>query len=124
MAHYLENPVKCHLWQKNNLILEDLNKEVVFELLNIFVDDSHNVRKLLKCKQCEQLYFYEFYEEIDWQNSNDRQYHTFIPVASQVLVNRMSKMTSLDLLQYMPRLQYEFIDDNSQSSVSWIGRNQ
>ena len=54
-------PTQCHLWQTENFSSQDLSLEN-FELLETFADDSHFWRYLLKCKECGQLYFYEFYE--------------------------------------------------------------
>jgi hypothetical protein len=52
-------------------------------LLDTYADDSHLSRRLLKCRECAQLYFFEFYEEIDWLDSKDPQYVTYIPVETR-----------------------------------------
>jgi hypothetical protein len=68
-------PTQCALWKKPELI--DEPRQNRFELLETFVDESHLSRELLRCKECGQLYFFEFYEEIDWEDGNDPQFlHT------------------------------------------------
>jgi len=81
----------CHLWNKADISPEELRQDLSME--QVYEDDSHLMRRLMKCKKCGQLYFYEFYEEIDWSEGNDPQYRTWIPVddpASAVALNRLS----------------------------------
>src|SRR5262245_35598944 len=60
----MKAPIQCAFWEKPELVNEP-NRWDRFELLETFVDDSHEFRHLLKCKECGQLYFFEFYEWID-----------------------------------------------------------
>jgi hypothetical protein len=60
----MKAPIQCALWEKPEL-LDEPNHRDRFELLETFVDESHEFRDLLKCKECGQPYFYEFYEWID-----------------------------------------------------------
>lgn len=69
----MNKPIKCHLWQKEELTEQDLYTGNSFELLRTFADENHLSRCLLKRKDCGRLYFYEFYEEIDWKQGNDPQ---------------------------------------------------
>lgn len=118
----LKEPVQCHLWQKEDLTSEDLDSPTAFESLCTFVDDSHMTRMLLRCKQCGQLYFYEFYEVIDWKEGNDSQYRTYFPIESEKTAEEMSKMTPIGLLLYFPRLQDDFPEEAEHPSVRWIGK--
>lgn len=114
--------IKCHLWNKDKPTKEDIDLKSNFELLHTFVHDSHLWRYLLKCKECGQLYFYEFYEEIDWDKGNDPQYTTFIPVASEDEAKKMAEKSPLELLQFSPRLQQDWPSDAEKSTIRWIGK--
>ncbi len=54
-----------------------------FELINTYIYESHWWRYLLKCRECGQLYFFEFSEEIDWEKGEDPQYSAYIPVETR-----------------------------------------
>ena len=116
----MKQPAQCHLQQKENLTNEDINVKNNFELLHTFEDESHLWRYLLKCKDCGQLYFYEFYEEIDWKEGNDPQYRTFIPIESKEEAENMAKMKSFELLKISPRLQYDWPANADKSKIYWI----
>ena len=74
-----------------------------FELLETFVDESHLSRDLLKCKECGQLYFAEFYEEIDWEDGDDPQFWTYIPVQTGVEIEMLKRASPPKLLEYLPQ---------------------
>ena len=65
-------PVRCYLWLNADLTPASLAPET-FTVLATYLDESHHIRKLLQCRECGQLYFYAFTEEIDWQGGNDPQ---------------------------------------------------
>jgi len=113
--------LKCHLWQKDNITNADLDRDT-FELVKTLVDSSHLDRSILKCKQCGQLYFFEFYEEIDWEKGNDPQYSTWVPIESDEQAEKMSKMSPIELLQFSPRLQKDFPSDADKPTFKWIGK--
>jgi hypothetical protein len=73
------NPT-CHLFTVPKLTIEILNANT-FERVGTFIDDSHLMRRLLRCKECGQIYFYEFREEIDWLHGEDPQYRTYIALS-------------------------------------------
>ena len=112
-------PEQCHLWKEEN-IKEDRNISDEFEILNTFVDDSHLIRRLLKCKNCNQLYFYEFYEEIDWVNGNDPQYRTWIPIKTKNDAKKLSALLVIELLEFFPRLQSDWPADAEKPEFKWI----
>lgn len=115
-------PTKCHLWNKEELTEEDIIPRNNFELLKTYVDESHLWRYLLKCKDCGQLYFYEFYEEIDWKEGKDPQYTTLIPVASDEEAKKMAELSTIEILKFSPRLQSDFPSNAEKTKVHWIGK--
>ena len=94
----ISSSTSCHLWNKPDLSSEDLIQDLVIE--EIYTDDSHLMRKLLKCKECGQLYFYEFYEEIDWQEGNDPQYRTWIPVEDAESARALNNLSVFGILEF------------------------
>lgn len=101
-------PLNCHIWNKPDLTIEELNNST--EVLKTYTDESHLIRRLLKCNKCGQLYFYEFYEEIDWSGGNDPQYRTWIPVDDETSAEVLSKMSPLHILNY-PSVRYDWPSD-------------
>ena len=67
-----------HLWKTRNLSIDQLRGS--FECVKTFEEESHLTRRMLRCKECGHVYFYEFYEEVDWSEGKDAQYITWIPV--------------------------------------------
>lgn len=114
-------PIQCQLWQKENLTKEDLHD---FEVMRTYVDESHFMRYLLKCKECGQLYFYEFYETIDWENGNDPQYKTFIPVDSEDEAKKRSEASLFDIFEFSPCIRSDWPSDIVEPRVRWVGRNR
>ena len=98
----------------------DLNNN--FFRLKVYEDESHLIRALYKCKDCQQLYFYEFYEEIDWIEGKDPQYRTLIPVSSEDEADNMNKLTSIELLRFFPRIQSDWPSNAIAPEVKWVGK--
>jgi hypothetical protein len=117
----IPTPAQCHLWLKEDLSPADLDG-TTFERLHTYDDDSHLNRRLLRCTDCGQLYFYEFYEEIDHDNSEDPQYRTYIPVTDEADAAKLAKMWPFELLTFTPRLQRDFPREAKHPSVCWIGK--
>ena len=88
----------CHLWNKTDLTAEDLRQDLENE--KIYYDESHLMRRLMKCKKCGQLYFYEFYEEIDYQEGNDPQYRTWIPVDDVTSAQSLNTLSVFEILKF------------------------
>ena len=88
-------PGNCHLMDLSGLNAQDITGPM--ETVKAYQDESHLIRMLYRCPRCGQLYFYEFYEEIDWVDSEDPQWRTMIPVADE---------TSGDLLNRMPPMSF------------------
>src|SRR4051812_8800903 len=113
----MKSPTQCVLWEKPELISEPKNKR--FELIETFVDESHLWRHLLKCRECGQLYFFEFYEEIDWEGGDDPQYSTYIPVATDEEIATLKNGPPHGLLGYLPQLRKDFPKGAKTSKVYW-----
>lgn len=115
----MKAPTQCVLWEHP----ERIEMPEQFEHLATYEDDSHLIRRLLKCRECGQCYFYEFYEEIDWENGNDPQYRTYIPVETEEEIEELKKSSSFELLRFTPRLQRDFPKEADKPSKScWIGK--
>ena len=113
-------PTQCHIWQykKFSKALGDSLHEQ-FDRVKEYLDESHDIRRLLKCRKCGQLYYYSFYEEIDWANGNDPQYRTWIPVASKQDAEALSGYSPLGILEFFPRLQSDWPSDAERPRVYW-----
>jgi hypothetical protein len=115
----MKSPIQCAFWENPNLVVAP--QEQGFELLDTYEDDSHWMRTLLKCRECGQLYFYEFYEVVDWKNGNDCQYPTYIPVETNVEIETLRQTTYWELLKFYPRLQ-KYYPDDGKPVARWIGK--
>ena len=76
----MKKPTRCALWEHAEILLDQQKQQDFFGRIDTYVDESHLMPDLLKCRECGQLYFFEFYERIDWEDGNDPQYLTYIPV--------------------------------------------
>lgn len=108
----MKKPIQCHLWQKEKLNKDDLT----FDTVKMLTESSHLDRGILKCKQCGQLYFYEFYEYVNFGISDDKMYTTYIPIEEKD-VQELENNSPLELLDKAPRLQWD--DDDK---IHWIGK--
>jgi hypothetical protein len=98
-------------WEHPELLLEPGKLKDLFERIETYVDDDHLVRSLLKCRECGAFYFHEFYEWIDWEDGNDPQYSTYIPVETDEEINALKTASPFGLLGFSPRLQRDFPKD-------------
>jgi len=100
----MQEPVNCHLWQKAGLVSGDFD----FESVETYYESSHFDRKLLRCKRCGQLYYYEYYEIVNFAGGgDDQQYCTYIPVRTKEEIEMLNGMNSFELLMVIPRLQFD-----------------
>ncbi len=114
----LPAPTQCELWEQPDLVTTPRGR---FETVESFTEESHLKRALLKCRECGQLYFYEFYERVDWDDGDDAQYSTYVPLPEPGEAARMKELTIFELLKYSPRLQWDH-PTGKPSTVSWIGK--
>jgi hypothetical protein len=91
-------PKQCHLWNDKELTRVTITKSLV--LVKKYEDDSHLIRNLLRCRECGQLYFHEFYEIVDWTDGNDAQYTTWIPVEDVESADHLNALSPMELLRY------------------------
>jgi len=117
MARTLRPPTQCVLWQKPELVAPLSER---FEVLENFVESSHLDRALLKCRECGQLYFYEFNETIDWDGGDDAQHLTYIPVQTREEAEALKEASDLSL--FSPRLKRDHPTGTKAETVRWIGK--
>jgi hypothetical protein len=113
----LPMPTRCVLWQQPDLVTAPRGR---FETVETYTHASHLYRALVKCCECGQLYFYEFYERVDWDDGDDAQYSTYIPVPEPAEAARMKDLNVYELTIYTPRLQWDH-PTGKPPSVRWIG---
>lgn len=115
----MSSDIQCHLYTKT-LTKDDIVRiHTFFQKIKLYVQESHLFRYVLKCDECGQLYFYEFKEEIDWDEGNDTQYNTYIPVATLEDADTLSEMDSFKLLTIFPRLQYD-TGKGTKGDIVWV----
>ena len=115
----MTEPTQCALWLKPELA-EPLKDR--FSLVETYVEEAHWWRYLLECRVCGQLYFFEFYEQIDWEGGDDPQYTTFVPVDGPEEIEQLKACAPFELLQFAPRLQKDFPKGATRSTFGWVGR--
>lgn len=90
-----------------------------FKEVKSLVEETHLFRRILKCNECGQIYFYLFYETVDWERGNDPQYTIFIPVRNMKEAEELNMKTLFELTCTVPRLQFNFVRDDTRS-IEWI----
>jgi len=91
-----------------------------FICLKILADECHLFRYILKCKRCGQIYFFEFYEVIDWVAGNDPQYSTYIPISTIKEAEKLNTKSSFELCYVTPRLQDDWGAKDTVKNVKWV----
>ena len=71
----------------------------------------------LQCRECGQLYFHEWYEWVDWEHGNDKQYTTLIPVQTPEQIAALKASNIFMLLRFFPRLQWD------RGTPQWVGKD-
>lgn len=117
----MKKPTQCIFWKKPKLIKEGTIKDR-FELIETYVKESHWWRYLLKCRECGQLYFFEFYEEIDWLNGNDPQYCTYVPVEMAKEIKALKESDIWSIHAFVPRLLADWPRDAKRYKIHWVGK--
>ena len=93
----------CHLWRTDTVPKDELDK---LEEVETFLEDSHLMRRVKRCHDCGQFYFYEFYEEIDYTQGDDPQWRALIPVQSIAEARELAKGDVLHMTKRTPRIQW------------------
>jgi hypothetical protein len=121
MQHHFVEPRQCHYWHSPELVRHAPMKEG-FELIETYADESHLLRYLLKCRECGQLYFFEFYEWIDWDKGNDPQYSKYIPVSTVEEAAILAGLNQSELQQASPSLCIDFPSNVEAPIIYWSGK--
>jgi hypothetical protein len=121
MQRRFAEPAQCVYWRDAELVRAAPMKDG-FELIETYADESHLKRYLLKCRECGQLYFFEFYEWVDWENGNDPQYSKYIPVPTVDDAQMLRKATQAELLLFSPSLNIDFPKDADAPKIYWAGK--
>ncbi len=111
----LKHPTQCVLWENPSRIGAKFSD--IFEEVETYEDSSHLTRSLYKCRECGQLYFFEWYEWVDWEKGNDKMYSTLVPVETREDGEGLSRTTIYTLLTYIPRLQWDG------GTPAWVGKS-
>ena len=111
---HLRHPIQCALWEHPDRLSGKFAE--TFEKTESYEASSHLIRWLYKCRECGQLYFYEWYESVDWDEGDDKMYTTLIPVQMED-VEALKGADIFDLMRYFPRLHL----DGGQPT--WIGKD-
>jgi hypothetical protein len=119
--HQFRKPEQCVYWNDPESVRRVPMKDF-FELIDTYASESHLRRYLLKCRECGQLYFFEFYESIDWENGNDPQYSKFIPVATMDDAEMLKNASPGELPRFSPSLNIDFPKDAEAPTVYWVGK--
>jgi hypothetical protein len=109
----LRPPIQCVLWEHPDRVKAKFAEG--FDEIESYEDGSHLTRSLYKCRECGQLYFYEWYEWVDWKQGNDKMYTTLIPV-QQEDVEALKDTDSFNLMRYFPRLHLD-------GRPTWVGKD-
>lgn len=107
-----KSKINCHLLDKEQLIEKDLSNN--FIKVKTFMETNHLERSLLQCKECRQYYYYEFNEQVDLVDGDDKIYSTYFPIdPSQTDI--LNKINSFELLSITPRINW-----NPDNKIFWV----
>jgi hypothetical protein len=111
---YLQKPTQCLLWQHPDRIRIGQKFSDLLEAIESYEDSRYLTRSFYKCRECGQLYFYEW---LEWAHRGiDKTYDTFVPVKTQAEIEALKQTDSLSLLSYFPRLQFD-------GGIGWVGKD-
>lgn len=121
IQHFFAEPRQCIYWLHPERVRGGMIER--FELLKRYTEDTHLWRYLLRCQECGQLYFFEFYESIDWESGNDPQYSRYVPVSTLEEAAILAALARSDLQGVSPILCVDFPRDAETPNVYWRGRD-
>lgn len=111
----MKAPTQCNLWLREDLTPFDLDMEIV----KVYTRTSHIERDLLKCRECGQLYFHDWYEHVNFKGGASM-YDTYIPVETETEIEELSNVEqSADLARYVPQLHGSFTNDRN-DNLKWV----
>jgi hypothetical protein len=100
-------PAQCKLWKKHSLQPEDLYD--LFEEMHVFHENIESSKRLLRCKECDQLYLYEFTGSAEGSGMHIEYYPT----------RKLDAVLELDAAG-IPRLEVRWPAGAEQPSVGWV----
>jgi hypothetical protein len=106
----MKPPTQCALWKTPQLI----NDQSFFQGLETFSEEDHWRLFLLKCRECGQLYIYNFYEEIDFSGGEDTLEVSYIPVETDEEIETLKHAGVPEIHWVFPRL----VKDSG--NVAWL----
>jgi hypothetical protein len=113
------NPTGCAYWNKpKDMPSTELIK--ASDLVERFDDTSHLMHSLIKCRECGQLYYYEYYDEVDYEDGDDPVFLTYIPVDTDEEIERLKAMSRSELMSVVPRLHYDIPKGADAPIVRWV----
>lgn len=83
-------------------------------------DMDHWWRYLLKCRECGQMYFFEFFETIDWNHGNDPQLKLMVPVESRSEIEPLLRRAPGSPITGTRYLR-EFWPADGEKIIGWVG---
>ena len=114
-------PRGCVYWDQPELVRGGMQEK--FELLETYADESHLRRYLLKCRECGQLYFFEFSEQVDWVDGDDPQFSQYVPVSSAEQAKGLAALDGFGLQRASPVLCIDFPKGAKAPAVYWRGKD-
>lgn len=91
-----------------------------FKAVVTYSEDSHMSQRLVQCTQCGQLYLKDFYEEVDWADSEDSMRTTFIPVEDTKQAEEFIRLGSV--AGASPSLHEDFLK-GEEKKIYWVGKD-
>ena len=90
----------------------------MFETIEVFHDSSHFTRSLLRCTDCGQFYFYDFYEYVDFLGGTDKIYVSYTPIEKGD-AERLKDNLPIELLAEQPQIHWDYDHEHP----VWFGRS-
>ena len=111
----LKEPAQCAFWRQPDLLSTELKQQ--FDKLVTLRDEESPIGdvwlEVLRCRECQQLYFFEQYYR------NDRgAYHTFIPISDMETAHRLDQLSIYELIEIAPALRD---DRHVGGRLWWVG---
>lgn len=112
-------PLRCALWRApETTVAKGLKAQ--FHLLETVAEESHWWRYVLRCRDCGQLYVYEFTEEIDWADGDDPQSATWVPVETDAELASAREAPPGGLASFVPRLSRDRPKGHARPTLHWV----
>ena len=101
----LRHPTQCVFWDHPERAKAKFSE--IFDEVESYEDSSHFSRSLHRCRECGQLYFFEWSEWVDWEEGDDKSYATLVPVQTQEEIEALKQTSTFALMFYYPRLHLD-----------------